>query len=65
MEVVLSGAVGGRAVGGGGDTLGDWRGGALVDGCLGTLGADGRSGLNGVGSRCWDVCFQFWKRSRI
>ena len=33
MEVVLGGAVGGRAVGGGGDTHGDRRGATLGVGC--------------------------------
>ena len=50
MEVVLGGAVGGRAVGGGGDTLGDRRGGTLEGGCWGTLGAGRGAGEDDVGS---------------
>ena len=64
MELVLGGAVGGRAVGGGGDTLGDRGGGNLGGGCWVTLGYGGGAGADGVGSYCWDGCFQFCKRSR-
>ena len=59
MEVVLGGAVGGRAVVGGGDTLGDRRGGILGGDCWGTLGASGGAGAGGVGSCYWDGYFQF------
>ena len=62
MEVVLGVAVGGRAVGGGVDNLGDRLGGTLGGGFWGTLGAGGGSEADGVVSSCWDGSFQFWKR---
>ena len=65
MEVVWGGARGGWAVGGVGDTLGDWRGGTLGGGCRITLGDGGRAGADGVGSGWEGLCVCVIMESRL